>query len=418
MARTVRDAQLDSRASRIRLKARGRPYWRVVDTGLHLGYRKGKAGGRWVMRMYQGSKSYQVETIATADDVLDADGAQILSFSQVKALACRLFVERRRAAEGLPSSGLYTVGHAIDDYLRKLEGRGKSISDARYKVDALIVPRLGGLRCEKLKASDIERWLHDLAVQPARTRSKAGGQARFRPAPVSDDGKRQRRATANRVLTILKAALNDAWKDGKIASTAWRRVAPFKKADAARVRYLTMEETRRLLKRSSPDFGSLVRAALATGARYGELTALLVNDFNPDSGTLHIRTSKSGLGRHVVLTEEGVKLFQSLSAGRAAGAPMLQKTSGERWRTAHQLRPMRAACVGARIDPAISFHGLRHTYASHTIMNGAPLMVVAKNLGHADTRMVESTTATSPHPSSQMPYGLQCRPLGWATIAI
>src|SRR5262249_44629300 len=51
--------------------------------------------------------------------------------------------------------------------------------------------------------------------------------------------------------------------------------------------------------------------------------------------------------------------------------------------------PEAQACINARIDPSISFHGLRHTWASHAVMNGVPLLVVAKNLGHADTRMVE-----------------------------
>ena len=32
---------------------------------------------------------------------------------------------------------------------------------------------------------------------------------------------------------------------------------------------------------------------------------------------------------------------------------------------------------------------LRHTFASHLTMAGAPTLVVAKSLGHADTRMVE-----------------------------
>ena len=50
---------------------------------------------------------------------------------------------------------------------------------------------------------------------------------------------------------------------------------------------------------------------------------------------------------------------------------------------------MRAACARARIIPAVSFHALRHTWGSLAAMNGVPLMVVAKNLGHADTRMVE-----------------------------
>ena len=47
------------------------------------------------------------------------------------------------------------------------------------------------------------------------------------------------------------------------------------------------------------------------------------------------------------------------------------------------------ACDRAKIKPRISFHILRHTWASLAVMNGVPLMVVAKNLGHADTRMVE-----------------------------
>jgi integrase len=47
------------------------------------------------------------------------------------------------------------------------------------------------------------------------------------------------------------------------------------------------------------------------------------------------------------------------------------------------------ACGRAKITPALGFHGLRHTWASLAVMNGTPLLVVAKNLGHTDTRMVE-----------------------------
>ena len=50
---------------------------------------------------------------------------------------------------------------------------------------------------------------------------------------------------------------------------------------------------------------------------------------------------------------------------------------------------MAAACGRAKIRPPISIHGLRHTWASLAIMAGVPLMVAAKNLGHADTKMVE-----------------------------
>ncbi|MGA9599978.1 MAG: tyrosine-type recombinase/integrase [Methylocystis sp.] len=41
------------------------------------------------------------------------------------------------------------------------------------------------------------------------------------------------------------------------------------------------------------------------------------------------------------------------------------------------------------LSEPVSFHELRHTYASHAVMNGMPLMVLAGNLGHSDARMVE-----------------------------
>ena len=68
---------------------------------------------------------------------------------------------------------------------------------------------------------------------------------------------------------------------------------------------------------------------------------------------------------------------------------MLRKADGNRWGKSNQTRPMADACARARIEPPANFHSLRHTYSSHAVMAGAPLLVVAKNLGHADTRMVE-----------------------------
>jgi integrase len=50
---------------------------------------------------------------------------------------------------------------------------------------------------------------------------------------------------------------------------------------------------------------------------------------------------------------------------------------------------MREAVERAKIVPRVTFHALRHTWASLAVMAGMPLMVVARNLGHRDTRMVE-----------------------------
>jgi integrase len=166
-------------------------------------------------------------------------------------------------------------------------------------------------------------------------------------------------------------------------------VKVFRGADAARVRYLTIAECKRLLNGCEPDFRNLVRAALETGARYGEISRLKVGDYNADVGTVAIRVSKTATPRHVVLTADGVSFFQSLCAGRAGNDVMLPKANGSAWLKSHQLRPMKAACQRAKIAPPLNFHGLRHCWASHAVMAGVPLLVVSKNLGHADTRMVE-----------------------------
>jgi integrase len=150
-----------------------------------------------------------------------------------------------------------------------------------------------------------------------------------------------------------------------------------------------MDEARRLINASDSDFRNLVRGALETGARYGKLCALQVVDFNRDSGTVAVRQYKSGKPRHIVLTEEGAEFFASITAGRKGDAPLFVKDDGQAWIRSHQAEPMRLANRRANITPPINFHGLRHTWASHAVMNGVPLLVVAKNLGHSDTRMVE-----------------------------
>ena len=391
MARTVQDAKLGSRTARTELAPAGKPYYRALHEGLHLGYRKGKSAGKWVARWYLGDGSYKVETIAQADDAADANGIDILNFRQAQDAAREKYDEHQRSALGPPEPERpYTVGDAIRAYLDFLETHRKSAADARYRADALILPELGEVVCADLTKTMLQKWLNATAKTAPRLRTRAGQAQKFREIDDSDEARRQRKATANRTLTVLKAALNMAWRDGKIADDrAWRQLEPFEGADAARVRYLTIDECQRLINAAQHDFRKLVRAALLTGCRYGELKALEVRDFNSDSGTLHVRTSKSGKGRHVVLNDEGVDFFTAVTAGRFGSEVIFRKADGEPWGKSHQDRPMREACTAAKIEPTASFHVLRHTYASLSIMAGAPLLVAAKNLGHADTRMVE-----------------------------
>ena len=392
MARTVRDTNLETRAARRRLTARHKPYWRLIDQGRHLGYFKGKRGGAWIARYFLGAGRYAERKLGTADDTQDADGVGVLSFQQAQAEARGWFSEQARKVAGIAGTdGPYTVTSAIEDYLADYQGRGgKAVEDARTRAEALILPSLGSIEVSKLTAKQIKDWQNDLAEAPPRLRTRKGETQRFRDTNGDPEAIRRRRATANRTLTILKAALNHAWAESKVASDdAWRRVKPFREADAARVHYLKQDQIIRLVNGCDPDFRPLVQAALFTGCRYGELAAIRTADFNPDDGTVLIRHSKAGKARHVVLTDEGQGFFEAVTAGQEDDKLMFTKTSGKPWGRTHQQRPLREACQRAGITPPANFHILRHSYASLLVMAGVPLVVVAKNLGHSDTRMCE-----------------------------
>src|SRR5262249_9556024 len=93
---------------------------------------------------------------------------------------------------------------------------------------------------------------------------------------------------------------------------------------------------------------------------------------------------------HTHLTEAGIAFFAALCDGRNdPNAPILLAPDGDAWTKSAQIRRMKEACARARIAPAVGYHQLRHTWASHAVMNGVPLIVIARNLGHTDTRMVE-----------------------------
>ena len=239
MARRVRDASLESRTARAKLKPSGKPYYRAIGQGLHLGYRKGKTEGKWVLRRYVGNQNYAVETIAVADDLVDADGVGVLNFYQAQERA-------RSILAGKVYSGPYRVRDAVEHYLVYLDGRGWGTKERLYKH---VLPTLGDMKVDDLDPEKLREWHRGIV----RGDSRAS------------------RSSANRLLTMFKACLNRSFKDGKIASDkGWRGVSPFKGVEASRTRYLSLEEVTRFLNACDPQTsacspGARLRPALDMG---------------------------------------------------------------------------------------------------------------------------------------------------------
>ncbi len=350
---------------------------------------------------------YREEKLGGADDILPADGAHVLDFRQAQGKAVAWASRVRRIAAGLeaePVKGTakpYTVADAVTDYLADMQARGaRSLPTTRTLTDAHIVPTLGNVAVVRLTRDKVRTWHRSLSTAPVRRRGK---QVAADPADL--DAPRRRQATANRILTVLKAALNHAREEGRAIGPddAWRLIKPFRGADAPKVRYLSDDECVRLANACPPDFRALVTGALLTGCRYGELSAMRAGDLDQQAGSVNIPRSKSGKARHVVLTDEGQEFFARIARGMASDAYLFERDAiakqatrteaatrhRTQWKASDQFRAIAEACIAARIAPAVSFHVLRHTYASRLARCAVPLPVIAAQLGHADTRMTE-----------------------------
>lgn len=201
MARLSRDARLETREARTRLKARKEPHWRQIHPGLFVGYYKGNNGGAWIMRRLVDGK-YQKERLGKADDYQDANWLDVLDYKQ----AHRKTLERddtyaKRNAGVITSP--YLVRNAMSDYLDWYKVHRKDYRSTEITIKAHILPIFGNKRVDELTTQQIRKWHEGLASAPARQR---GTKSFLEISPDDTEGMRKRKATANRILTVLKAA--------------------------------------------------------------------------------------------------------------------------------------------------------------------------------------------------------------------
>lgn len=195
------------------------------------------------------------------------------------------------------------------------------------------------------------------------------------------------RKTINNRLTILNTCLTTAheWLDLKSAQPRIKRL----RCPPPKTEYLTPEESSSLLAASTGMTRELVLTALRTGMRQGELKGLQWDSIDWQSGNLVVRhsrcdhrkvldTPKSNRERHIPLDRE---VYQALRKRKQHSGYVFTDTKGQPFNARGMTKYLTRACAAAGLR-RITWHALRHTFASELAIKGVPLHAVQALLGH------------------------------------
>ncbi len=190
-------------------------------------------------------------------------------------------------------------------------------------------------------------------------------------------------ATVNRELSCIKHMFTKAVHWGYLPANPTKSVLNFKEPPG-RVRYLTDDEIDRLLYCCARHIKPIVITALNTGMRKGEIIRLKWFDVDMVNRIITVRNSKNNESRHIPINDTLYAELLKLQSDSAAEQHVFVGKTGE------PIRYFEHAFEGARKRAKIKdfrFHDLRHTFASHLVMNGVDIRVVQDLLGHRTITM-------------------------------
>ncbi|SFO75217.1 Site-specific recombinase XerD [Geodermatophilus dictyosporus] len=278
--------------------------------------------------------------------------------------------------------------------------RASYLRSIRLHID----PHLGAHRVTRLTGPMVDTWMRKLEAT-----GRADGTGGLAPR------------TVRYVFTILRSALGDAVRQGRLAVDPTDRATPPSPAEARppEMQAWTAPELAQFLLRwaddQDPDLTMSWRLLAATGVRRGKALALRRRDVDLDAARIAVRRSvevveRKGAGEELVEgpTKTGQARVVDLDAGTVAAlraywtargqltpdlvrdtAVVLSNLDGshrhpERFSrrfTAQVARARRA--LGEHQLPMIRLHDLRHTHATLLLADGVPVKVVSERLGHA-----------------------------------
>ena len=246
-------------------------------------------------------------------------------------------------------------------------GRGKpSTRKAVAKVIAArLLPTFGSLPLDRIDRAAVTRWFDEYS------RTAPGG--------------------ANEALGFLRRILNHAIACGHLLTNPARGVK--RNPRPKLTRFLSREEIRRLHRALDRHAGErpsrarqadIIRLLLLTGGRKSEIRTLRWRDVDAD--TLNLVDAKTGPRRVFLNASARAILERQPRCGSASWYLVFPSPLDPGRPLSRDLKLWSSVRKEAGIED-VRIHDLRHTFASHAVLQGVPLPVVSRLLGHRHPSM-------------------------------
>lgn len=356
--------KIDQAKTRSRLAPRRAPYWGapVGEPRVTVGVRVTPAGQYWIGRALPEGDTHRFEALGQVSDENDY------------AAACEKARQwGRKLLASVDTAECKTVADACKLYIedrRRVKGNSTA-RDAELRFNRTIKDEpLGALALDRLRQAILEKW-RDSLIDPK-------GHHRLS------------KASANRTLTTLKAALNYACDRRYVTrerEQEWASVKPFPNASNRRSLFLDSAQRRALLDAATGAVRDLIEATMRTGARVGELVKAQRRDFDPDQGTLRL-SGKTG-ERAIALPPQSVAFFKRLAKDKLPGAYLFTRNDGKPWGPSDWDELVRDAATAAKLPAGVCLYTLRHSFITQVLMDGTlDLLSCARYVGTSAT-MIE-----------------------------
>lgn len=167
---------------------------------------------------------------------------------------------------------------------------------------------------------------------------------------------------------------------------------------------LSREEVKRIVETvANPKHKALLMVTYAGGLRLKEVVSLMIQDIDSGRNMTHIRGGKGRKDRYTLLGDAALAALREywkayrpqkwLFEGQTPGKPLSKKTAEE---------VFTQAARRAGIRKHVTFHSLRHSFATHLHEAGVDIRYIQELLGHSSTKTTEIYTHVSQRKVEQM----------------